>query len=999
MNKTQDQKQCIRRSLKLRVKKMMRLTNFISVALFSFVLLIFFFITLSILGTSYSNYTASQMSIGIGQYMALGDSNELHEYLVKLNPDDGNFARLNRSSSKLDPSHFNLHQIFNNTMNIVSINAVEFRVWQGDTPIYQSFDPAAENFINTMLITDLFANEVSKDITDQDGKVIGRVAVRLSPMILVSLLAIIAILGIFLLIINSFVSHILTMILSSLVIKPLTRLNDELSKIANGNIESSIHQEIIVKKPVIEVQNLITSSNQILFKMNEYASLMNAQKDELESQTTELEAQTEELEAQTEELESQKDELEAQNATLEERSTSLKFINAAYINRTLKLQNLLNNVGQGFLTINKDQIINPEYSYECEKMILTSTVKKINGMKITETLFADSNQEDFIEELFQKIFDSPHNQKELFFSLLPEELTLNNRILSIAYKLVNDDQQEEVILIILTDITHTRNLERQMDEERNNLKMIVKVLLNREEFIDVISDYKEFTKKDFKHLAITQKEEILREIHTYKGVFSQYYLENIAAYLNELENKLYNDENLEQFHCLNGKDLVKSLEYDMKTIESYIGEEFLYGEDIYTIKEEKILEIENRLKSALSPSEYLKILPIVKSIRHKSIKELLKTYPDYTIKLSERFSKSIHPFAIEGDDVYIDHLAYQGFSKTLIHMFRNCVDHGIETEDERIELNKSQIATIHCEVNKLNDGFEILICDDGRGIDPKKLLESALCKGLIHQEDISHMNDSDILNLIFLDGLTTNETVSAISGRGVGLAAVKETVDLLNGRITVKTELNVGTEFKIWLPNIQISTQPNTSPQRLLQHIVDVSGNIFKTLNLKICDYKLIQTDKITLNKISALISIKGSIDAILIISIDDKLGKELVSAFMIEEVDASQIDNYIEDVLGEISNTILGNVLGRFEEDGVYLSIGVPAMISNKDAYVKYTDSQIYSIVYERDKCSLIMSLLLLDPDHHCTHEGSDSFQCIFEDSSIDESSDSSLSEYTQDL
>lgn len=972
-------KQCIKRSLKRRVRNMMRLTNFISVALFSCVLLVFFFITFSILGTSYSNYTSSQMSFGIGQYMYYNSTDELHFFLDKLNPDDGDFAKFDIESPTLTHKNDEVHALLNKTMNILNINVIEFRVWQGEEIIYNSFSPTEEKFLNNMLISSLFSREVIKDIADPQGNILGQVGVRLNPRILVSLFAIILSLGLVLLIINSLVTYILTVILSSMITKPLTRLKEELTKIASGDIESSIHGEIIVKKPVIEVQNLIAVSNQILFKMNDYATLLNAQKEEVEAQATELEAQTEELEAQTVELEAQKDELELQNATLEERSTSLKFINSAYINRTLKLQNLLNNVGQGFLTIGKDQLINPEYSYECEKMILTSTVRKLSDMKITETLFAGINQVDFIEELFQKIFDSPLNQKELFLSLLPEELTINSKILKIEYKLVYDEQQEEVILIILTDMTHTRNLERQMDEERNNLKMIVKVLLNREEFIDLINDYKDFSKKDFNTITDTQSEEILRDIHTFKGTFSQYYLEHITSYLNELENTLYTENGIEVMQALNDNALVEHLDCDMQIIESYIGPEFLYGHDIYTIKEEKILEIESKIKHILPPLEYQKILPIIKSIRYKSIKELLKTYPDYTLKLSERLSKSIYPFIIEGDDAYIDHLIYQDFSKTLVHIFRNAIDHGIETEDERIELDKPQIATIQCVVHKLDDGFEIIIRDDGRGINSEQLIENALIKGLISQKDVPNLSDEDTLNLIFLDGLTTKDTASAVSGRGVGLAAVKETVSQLKGQISVKSTINKGTEFNIWLPNIQSVTLISTTPQKLLQHVFEVSNELFKNMNLDICACKLIKTDKISLYKISALISIKGSIDAMLIISINEDLGKKLVSAFMIEDVDAAQIDGYIEDVLGELSNTILGNVLGRFENEGVYLSIGVPAMISNKEAYIKYTGSQIYTIVHNDSNYSLNMSLLLLDPDHQFIHEGSDDFLCKF--------------------
>ncbi|MBC7960240.1 MAG: hypothetical protein H7X94_10265, partial [Vallitaleaceae bacterium] len=493
MNPNMDPQQCRRRSLKHRVNKIMRLSNFLSVSLFSFVLVVFFGIAIYLVGVSYSNYTSSQMAYGIGKVMS-STPEFLDDFLQQLNPQDGSFNKFDSSAlmmeNTLAPQQ--LHDLFNKAMNVANINAIEFRVWdKADNVFFNTIRPEEQKLFDSLWFTDIFTTEVVKEIRDVSGNILGKVGVQLNPFIYLFLIALIIGLGIFLLIINLIVTNILTLILSNIITKPLSRLKDELDNVASSNIECAISHEIKVKKPVIEVQYLLDATNNIMSKMNEYVATLNFQKDELESQATELESQTEELEAQTEELEAQKDELEAQNATLEERSSSLKFINSAYINRTLKLQNLLNNVGQGFLTISKDQTINPEYSFECEKMILSEHVKKISGMKITDTLFANSNQEEFLHDLIAKIFESDASQKELFLSLMPEELCLNERVLNIQYKLVSDEQQEEVLLIILTDITHTRNLEKQMDEERNNLNMIVKVLLNRGEFIDLVMDYKE----------------------------------------------------------------------------------------------------------------------------------------------------------------------------------------------------------------------------------------------------------------------------------------------------------------------------------------------------------------------------------------------------------------------------------------------------------------------------------------------------------------------------
>ncbi|PKM93412.1 MAG: hypothetical protein CVU84_15605 [Firmicutes bacterium HGW-Firmicutes-1] len=945
-----EEKICRKRSLKRRIRKMMNFTNFLSVLLTCLLMIVTIGFVVQFLGGSFLNYSAIQLSQVIKKEMAEDTTEELIQYLNEINPRDNTFFYMDNGKpievgkDELLPSNFL-------GIDMKSVNGVEFKVWKDNRVIFDSITKKEyenlEKLQSTHFLIHILSQEVVRDITDDNGQVIGKVGVRPNPLIIVFLYFAIFVLGLFLLIINSIILKIITTILSNIVTKPLVKLNIEMLKLADGNIEDALDHELEMKKPVLEVKNLIDSTNKIMSRIHEYTDL--------------LASQNEELEAQTDELAAQKDELEAQNTTLAERGDSLKSMNAAYINRTMKLQNLLNNVGQGFLTFGKDQRINPEYSYECERMLSSDVIKHIGGKKITETLFVNQ-QDDFIEELFQKIFLADANQKQLFLSLLPEELTLNDRILDIEYKLVIDELQNELVLIILTDITHTRILEMKMDEERNNLQMIVKVLLNREEFIELITEYQDFSKKDIPFALTNYYEETLREIHTYKGIFSQYYMENTTSYLNDLENILYDEKAVQALTSLSYNDLTSNLDKDITTIENYIGNEFLYRDGVYSINEEKVEEIESKIRSLLPPSEYKKIQPIVKSIRYKSIKEILKTYPDYTIKLSERLNKSIQAFAIEGDDIYVDPRAYQDFTKTLVHLFRNCVDHGIETEDERMESAKPLVASIKCHVTELDEGFEIIIRDDGQGINPLNLIENALNKGLTTQKDIDKMSESDILNLIFVDGLTTKEAVTAISGRGVGLAAAKNAVERLNGSISIQSTLGLGTEFKIWLPNITSQDLNKSTPKNLLTHIHNVTKCFLKDFQIDLGNHHLVITDQINLKKISSLITIKGAMDAILIISIDEILGKMLVDAFMIEQINCDDLPCYIEDVLGEISNTILGNVVGNIEQEGIFLTIGVPALITNKEAYVKYSESQIYSMEYDD---SLSISLLMLDSFH----------------------------------
>lgn len=132
------------------------------------------------------------------------------------------------------------------------------------------------------------------------------------------------------------------------------------------------------------------------------------------------------------------------------------------------------------------------------------------------------------------------------------------------------------------------------------------------------------------------------------------------------------------------------------------------------------------------------------------------------------------------------------FCKTLIHLFRNAVDHGIETPDERLDAGKEEQGRLACQIDGQNGWIMISISDDGRGIDAEKLLAKANHLGIICQDDPSR--------LIFEDGFSTKEQVSALSGRGVGLSAVKAECKKLGGYIDIETTIGQGTVFHFFLP-------------------------------------------------------------------------------------------------------------------------------------------------------------------------------------------------------
>jgi two-component system, chemotaxis family, sensor kinase CheA len=155
---------------------------------------------------------------------------------------------------------------------------------------------------------------------------------------------------------------------------------------------------------------------------------------------------------------------------------------------------------------------------------------------------------------------------------------------------------------------------------------------------------------------------------------------------------------------------------------------------------------------------------------------------------------------ITGGETEVDKLIVEELSDPLMHMMRNAIDHGIETRAEREAVGKPALGTIALNAFQKGNHVVIEIEDDGRGIDADGLVESALRRGLISAEDARNINRNEILNLVFVPGLSTKSDVSELSGRGVGMDVVKTNIGKLGGVIDLQSEPGIGTKVTVTLP-------------------------------------------------------------------------------------------------------------------------------------------------------------------------------------------------------
>ncbi len=171
-------------------------------------------------------------------------------------------------------------------------------------------------------------------------------------------------------------------------------------------------------------------------------------------------------------------------------------------------------------------------------------------------------------------------------------------------------------------------------------------------------------------------------------------------------------------------------------------------------------------------------------------------------QISREAGKQVNP-VITGKDTEVDKLTIEELSDPLMHMMRNAIDHGIELPKDREGAGKPVIGTIAINAFQKGNHVVIEIEDDGQGIDTERLLEKAISKGIVHQDEARTMSRRDILNLIFVPGLSTKAVVSEISGRGVGMDVVRTNISKLGGVIDVQSEPGINTKFTVTLPITQ----------------------------------------------------------------------------------------------------------------------------------------------------------------------------------------------------
>lgn len=189
----------------------------------------------------------------------------------------------------------------------------------------------------------------------------------------------------------------------------------------------------------------------------------------------------------------------------------------------------------------------------------------------------------------------------------------------------------------------------------------------------------------------------------------------------------------------------------------------------------------------------------IMKVRMVPVSSVFSRFPRLVRDLSRKSGKEVD-LVMEGEETELDKSVVEAIGDPLVHLIRNSVDHGIESEEARVAAGKSPKGRVTLRAFHKGNSVAIEIEDDGKGIDPEKMREVAIRKGIITAEEAAQLDDREAVELIFAPGFSSADKITDISGRGVGMDVVRTNIKNLKGSVSTNTELGKGTRFTLSLP-------------------------------------------------------------------------------------------------------------------------------------------------------------------------------------------------------
>jgi two-component system chemotaxis sensor kinase CheA len=449
-------------------------------------------------------------------------------------------------------------------------------------------------------------------------------------------------------------------------------------------------------------------------------------------------------------------------------------------NRDMRL--VLDNVGQGFLTINPDGSVSAERSAIAAKWL----GGYLPGKKIWELLGElEPAGADWFRVAWEAIVDDVL-PLDMAIDQLPKRWTAGKSTFALEYRPLVVVGKLAQVLLVMSDVTAQLEREQLEREQQDFLRIFQGLLKDKKGFQEFFSEADELVAK------IVNSEpslvELHRLVHTVKGNCALFGVSAVAGFCHELETRM-----LDTGRGLTGGDR-EELGRMWGTFASHLHG--LLGSERTNQVEVDQEEYAAVLGALDGNGEREEIALRIKGWQFETAQVRLSRLAEQTRAIGARLGKGALNVVIEPNDVHLLPASWAAFWSSFTHVIRNAIDHGIESADERLAAGKPAAGQIRLTTELVDDDFLVKIADDGRGIAWNRVRDRAAAAGLPHD------TNEALVEALFQDGLSTKEVLSEFSGRGIGMGAVRATCRKMGGSVQVTSTEGQGTRLTFRWTNV-----------------------------------------------------------------------------------------------------------------------------------------------------------------------------------------------------
>lgn len=452
--------------------------------------------------------------------------------------------------------------------------------------------------------------------------------------------------------------------------------------------------------------------------------------------------------------------------------------------KTLHIRSIMAHIKQGIFTVDRDCKIVQDYSRFLETILERPALQGYSLIKALQNIDVPQAFLEKMQTTLFMIFDEPLLAFDLNQSNLVDEVPVRGgRILEFDwYPMLNSEGRIEKMLVSIRDVSEIRRLTLASQSHDEQMVAIAQILANKDHVFEHFIQEAETLLADcltFLSLpaaaAFAERPVLKINVHTFKGMARSLNFETMTQAAHQLEQQLMDWDGKEQRQL----QLLAQTQTIMGTVQHFAD---IAQKQLGRKLDNSVLQLPAQtVHDWLQDWSDAKVYQDLVAVSTESLHSIIQGLSQDLQALAPMLGKDVPDIVVEGPDERMELRIASKLRHSFLHIVRNALDHGIESPAERVALNKKPQGTIRFQIERQLRNVLLTISDDGRGLSLTRIREKINSK-----ETSFGPSRETIASWIFLDGVSTANEVSHISGRGVGMGAVKHFVEDIGGSIAVK---------------------------------------------------------------------------------------------------------------------------------------------------------------------------------------------------------------------